>query len=75
MPSQSELAESAPVIWLTPAQAAPRLRVETRTLQRWANARRLTVVRTLGGHRRYKETEVDALAARLLVEAEPAVAA
>jgi excisionase family DNA binding protein len=70
MTSQPKPPESA--VWLTPAQAAPRLRVETRTLQRWANARRLTVVRTLGGHRRYKAAEVDALAASLLTEAEAA---
>jgi excisionase family DNA binding protein len=75
MPSETEPAESAPAIWLTPAQAAPRLKVETRTLQRWANARRLTVVRTLGGHRHYMEAEVDALAASLFVQAEPQVAA
>jgi excisionase family DNA binding protein len=48
------------------------LKVETRTLRSWANARRLTVARTLGGHRRYREAEVHALAASLLTEAEAA---
>jgi excisionase family DNA binding protein len=72
MTSQPQSDESASVVWLTPAEAAPRLKVGPRALQRWANARKLTVARTLGGHRRYRETEVDALAASLLTEAEAA---
>lgn len=67
--------ESAPVVWLTPAQAAPRLRVKTRTLHRLANARKMTVARTPGGHRRYMEAEIDAIAASLFFKAVPAVAA
>ena len=34
-----------------------------KTVTRWAKAGKLTSIRTLGGHRRYKESEVRALAA------------
>ena len=35
--------------------------VDPRTVSSWGNAGKLTVIRTLGGHRRYLETEVLAL--------------
>ena len=46
---------------LTPAEVANMFRVDPKTVTRWARAGRLTSVRTLGGHRRYKESEVTAL--------------
>jgi excisionase family DNA binding protein len=46
---------------LTPAEVAAMFRVDPKTVTRWARDGRLTVVRTLGGHRRYRETEVLAL--------------
>jgi excisionase family DNA binding protein len=46
---------------LTPAEVAALFRVDPKTVTRWARDGRLTVVRTLGGHRRYRETEVLAL--------------
>jgi len=49
---------------LLPAEAAGRLGVCTRTLANWALAGKLTAQRTLGGKRRYRESEVTALAAR-----------
>ena len=36
-------------------------RVDPKTVTRWARDGRLTAVRTLGGHRRYVESEVLAL--------------
>ena len=36
-------------------------RVDPKTVTRWAKAGKLTSIRTLGGHRRYRETEVRAL--------------
>jgi excisionase family DNA binding protein len=36
-------------------------RVDPKTVTRWAKAGRLTSVRTLGGHRRFREAEVRAL--------------
>ena len=38
-------------------------RVDPKTVTRWAKAGKLTSIRTLGGHRRYRETEVSALLA------------
>lgn len=46
---------------LTPAEVAALFRVDPKTVTRWARDGRLTALRTLGGHRRYRETEVMAL--------------
>ncbi|MEE6271727.1 BldC family transcriptional regulator [Georgenia wangjunii] len=46
---------------LTPGEVAMRFRVDPKTVTRWANAGKLSVVRTLGGHRRYLRSEVDVL--------------
>lgn len=49
---------------LTPAEVATMFRVDPKTVTRWAKAGKLTSIRTLGGHRRYREVEVRALLAR-----------
>jgi len=46
---------------LTPSEVATLFRVDPKTVTRWAKAGKLTSIRTLGGHRRYKESEVKAL--------------
>ena len=46
---------------LTPAEVASLFRVDPKTVTRWAKAGKLTSIRTLGGHRRYKESEVKSL--------------
>ena len=46
---------------LTPAEVAALFRVDPKTVTRWAKAGKLTSIRTLGGHRRYRESEVQAL--------------
>ena len=43
---------------LTPAEVAAAFRVDPATVTRWAKAGKLSSVRTLGGHRRYREAEV-----------------
>jgi excisionase family DNA binding protein len=48
---------------LTPAEVASMFRVDPKTVTRWAKAGKLTSIRTLGGHRRYREAEVRALLA------------
>jgi excisionase family DNA binding protein len=48
-------------VLLTPAEVATLFRVDPKTVTRWAKAGKLTSIRTLGGHRRYKESEVKAL--------------
>ena len=50
---------------LTPAEVATMFRVDPKTVTRWAKAGKLTSIRTLGGHRRYRENEVRALLAGL----------
>lgn len=46
---------------LTCAEVAHLFRVDPKTVTRWAEAGKLTTIRTLGGHRRYREIEVRAL--------------
>lgn len=46
---------------LTPSEVAKLFRVDPKTVTRWAKSGRLTSIRTLGGHRRYKDSEVRAL--------------
>jgi excisionase family DNA binding protein len=48
---------------LTPAEVAAMFRVDPKTVTRWAKAGKLTSIRTLGGHRRYREAEVKSLLA------------
>jgi excisionase family DNA binding protein len=46
---------------LTPAEVAAMFRVDPKTVTRWAKAGKLSAIRTLGGHRRYRESEVKEL--------------
>jgi excisionase family DNA binding protein len=48
---------------LTPSEVAEMFRVDPKTVTRWAKAGRLSSVRTLGGHRRFREAEVRGLLA------------
>ncbi len=47
--------------YLTPSEVAAMFRVDPKTVTRWAQAGKIGSIRTLGGHRRYRETEVYAL--------------
>jgi len=49
---------------LTPAEVAQLFCVDPKTVPRWAKARELTSLRTLGGHRLYREAEVRNLLGR-----------
>ena len=46
---------------LTPSEVATLFRVDPKTVTRWAKAGKLTAIKTLGGHRRYRESEVKLL--------------
>lgn len=48
---------------LTPSEVATLFRVDPKTVTRWAKAGKLASIRTLGGHRRYRESEVRSLLA------------
>jgi excisionase family DNA binding protein len=54
---------------LTPGEVAALFRVDPKTVTRWAASGRITSIRTPGGHRRFRESEVRAL---LRGESEPA---
>jgi excisionase family DNA binding protein len=47
-----------PEQWLTPAEVAALFGVHPKTVTRWAKGRRLGFIRTLGGHRRYRLSDV-----------------
>ena len=57
----SHLSVSGQENLLTPAEVAALFRVDPKTVTRWAKAGKLTSIRTLGGHSRYKDSEVKAL--------------
>jgi excisionase family DNA binding protein len=46
---------------MTPAEVAAAFRVDPKTVTRWAAAGKITAIRTLGGHRRFRESDVLAL--------------
>jgi excisionase family DNA binding protein len=48
-------------VLLTPSEVAALFRVDPKTVTRWAKAGKLTPIRTLGGHRRYRKSEVQLL--------------
>ncbi|GAB7048984.1 BldC family transcriptional regulator [Catenuloplanes indicus] len=53
---------------LTPGEVAALFRVDPKTVTRWAAAGRIGSIRTPGGHRRFRESEV-----RQLLEGEGAL--
>lgn len=53
--------DRVPEALLTPAEVAALFRVAPNTVTRWAQQRLLSSVRTLGGHRRFSESDVRAL--------------
>ena len=48
-------------ILLTPREVAELFGVDPKTVTRWAKAGKLTSIRTLAGHRRFRKSEVDDL--------------
>lgn len=45
---------------MTPAEVAEAFHVDPKTVTRWAKAGKLSAIRTLGGHRRFRRAEVEA---------------
>jgi excisionase family DNA binding protein len=43
---------------LTPSEVAVMFRVNPKTVTRWARAGKISAVRTLGGHRRFRASEI-----------------
>ena len=44
---------------LTPAEVAALFRVNPKTVTRWARSGKITAMRTLGGHRRFRSSEIN----------------
>jgi excisionase family DNA binding protein len=59
---------------LTPGEVALMFRVDPKTVTRWASAGRLRSIRTPGGHRRFRESDVHGLLADLTVRSSPSTA-
>jgi excisionase family DNA binding protein len=49
---------NVPDALLTPAEVAALFRVNPKTVTRWARAGKITAIRTLGGHRRFRASEI-----------------
>jgi excisionase family DNA binding protein len=43
---------------LTPAEVGAMFRVDPKTVTRWARAGHISCIRTLGGHRRFRASEI-----------------
>ena len=43
---------------LTPGEVATLFRVNPKTVTRWARAGKISAIRTLGGHRRFRASEI-----------------
>src|SRR5699024_8361095 len=57
----NEKVERASERLLTPGEVASLFRVDPKTVTRWAASGRISSIRTPGGHRRFRESEVRAL--------------
>jgi excisionase family DNA binding protein len=55
IPVEAPMAENE---LLTPAEVAVMFRVNPKTVTRWARAGKISAVRTLGGHRRFRASEI-----------------
>jgi excisionase family DNA binding protein len=49
---------------LTPSEVAQMLAVNPKTVTRWARAGKLPTIKTLGGHRRFRRSDIEAALAR-----------
>lgn len=48
---------------MTPGQVAKLFAVDPKTVSRWANSGKISSVKTLGGHRRFRAVEIRAMLA------------
>ncbi|HSH31042.1 MAG TPA: BldC family transcriptional regulator [Candidatus Saccharimonadales bacterium] len=61
MSKDSAASPYKPDALLTPSEVAKLLRVDPKTVSRWARTGKLASIRTLGGHRRFRAKEVNKL--------------
>ena len=53
---------------LTPGEVALMFRVDPKTVTRWASSGRVGSIRTPGGHRRFRESEINRLLAAVTAD-------
>ena len=53
---------------LTPSEVAKMFRVNPKTVTRWARSGKISAIRTLGGHRRFRASEIEKFLAEAEVE-------
>ena len=53
--------DDAPEELLTPAEVAAMFRVNPKTVTRWHRTGKVSAIRTLGGHRRFRASEIKRL--------------
>lgn len=58
MPGTSEHEPAGSDALLTPSEVAAMFRVNPKTVTRWARAGKISAIRTLGGHRRFRAAEI-----------------
>lgn len=61
---KSQLPDSEPIIWITPAEAATALGVTTKTVSRLADRGEVRAIRPGGTQRRYASADIEAILAR-----------
>lgn len=54
---------------LTPGEVAAAMRVDPKTVTRWAAAGKISAIRTLGGHRRFKAGDLKRMLAEDVAQA------
>jgi len=59
-----ERADEEPEELLTPSEVAAMFRVNPKTVTRWHRTGKVSAIRTLGGHRRFKASEIRRLLAQ-----------
>ena len=67
-PAPGERGPADPDELLTPSEVAAMFRVNPKTVTRWHRTGKVSAIRTLGGHRRFRASEIR----RLLEESERA---
>ena len=60
----AEGADDEPEELLTPSEVAAMFRVNPKTVTRWHRTGKVSAIRTLGGHRRFKASEIRRLLAQ-----------
>lgn len=60
-------------VYLTPGEVARQLQVSPKTVSRWADKGLLPCIVTLGGHRRFRRSAVEAIRRDIYGDSEPLV--